>query len=197
MIDLQNICNEEPYLEFKRFYDLAKDQNQNSIQAICISSFNNKTNQPNSRFVNLKLVKNNEWIFFSNYNSPKAEEFRMNKKISAIFFWDSINTQIRLKGEIFKTSKSFSDEYFSKRKEEKNILAIVSNQSKKIESYEDLKQKYRDYKYSQSETRPNYWGGFSFIPSYFEFWEGHKNRLNKRKVYEYKKGSWNCYLLEP
>ena len=57
MIDLQNICNEEPYLEFKRFYDLAKDQNQNSIQAICISSFNNKTNQPNPRFVNLKLVK--------------------------------------------------------------------------------------------------------------------------------------------
>ena len=31
--------------------------------------------------------------------------------------------------------------------------------------------------------RPSNWGGYSFKPYYFEFWEGHKSRLNKRNVY--------------
>ena len=36
-----------------------------------------------------------------------------------------------------------------------------------------------------SETpRPDFWGGYSFIPYYFEFWQGHENRLNKRHVFE-------------
>ena len=34
------------------------------------------------------------------------------------------------------------------------------------------------------EKRPDFWGGYSFIPYYFEFWEGHKNRLNKRRVFD-------------
>ena len=37
-------------------------------------------------------------------------------------------------------------------------------------------------------ARPDFWGGFSFVPYYFEFWQGHKNRLNKRHVFEQKDG---------
>ena len=47
------------------------------------------------------------------------------------------------------------------------------------------------------ENRPEYWGGFSFTPYYFEFWEGHKSRVNKRCVYELKNKKWICYILQP
>ena len=32
-------------------------------------------NSPDSRFVNLKYVINDEWIFFSNYESPRRNNF--------------------------------------------------------------------------------------------------------------------------
>ena len=44
---------------------------------------------------------------------------------------------------------------------------------------------------------PDYWGGFSFIPFYFEFWEGHESRLNKRESYEYKNNEWAHGFLQP
>ena len=44
---------------------------------------------------------------------------------------------------------------------------------------------------------PEYWGGFSFVPYYFEFWQGHASRINKREVYELKNNDWDHYILQP
>ena len=44
---------------------------------------------------------------------------------------------------------------------------------------------------------PDYWGGYSFTPYYFEFWEGHESRLNKREVYEKSDDSWKHLILQP
>ena len=49
---------------------------------------------------------------------------------------------------------------------------------------------------SQSK-RPEYWGGYSFVPYYFEFWEGNENRLNKRHVFSMEEGAWKETLLQP
>ena len=42
-----------------------------------------------------------------------------------------------------------------------------------------------------------YWGGFSFIPYYFEFWQGHNNRLNKRHVFFKDNEVWQDTYLQP
>jgi pyridoxine/pyridoxamine 5'-phosphate oxidase len=34
-----------------------------------------KKNEVDSRYVNLKFISNDEFIFFSNYDSPKASSF--------------------------------------------------------------------------------------------------------------------------
>jgi len=91
-----------------------------------------------SRFVNLKCILQDEWIFFTNYKSPKACAFEKHKQISALIYWNSINIQIRIKAEIKKTSKTFSDEYFKSRQPEKNALAISSHQSKKVDKFETI-----------------------------------------------------------
>ena len=44
---------------------------------------------------------------------------------------------------------------------------------------------------------PEYWGGYSFIPYYFEFWEGHHSRLNKRDIYELDGKDWTHSILQP
>ena len=122
---LNKLENLEPYSKFYSCYENAHASNQKSIEAINICSYSNELNEVSSRFVNLKYIIKNEWIFFSNYKSSKANDFFSHPQISAVFFWDSINTQIRIKGKIKKTDKIFSDNHFSLRSREKNILAII------------------------------------------------------------------------
>ena len=44
---------------------------------------------------------------------------------------------------------------------------------------------------------PEFWGGFSFVPYYFEFWQGHESRLNKREKYELINNEWAHSFLQP
>ena len=45
--------------------------------------------------------------------------------------------------------------------------------------------------------RPSYWGGYSFTPYYFEFWKGHKSRINKREIYKREGDEWMKSFLSP
>ena len=141
MIQFNNIKQETPYLLFKKKYDEAFNAGQKSIEAISISSFNTITKEVDSRYVNLKFITYEEFIFFSNYDSPKAISFNSHKQIAALVYWPSINTQIRMKAKIKKTSIDYNQKYFSNRSKEKNALAISSDQSKLIESYSKVKEK--------------------------------------------------------
>tara|TARA_B100000886_G_scaffold340531_1_gene310895 strand:- start:4379 stop:4975 length:597 start_codon:yes stop_codon:yes gene_type:complete len=198
MIELNNISNETPYRIFKEKYENSLNANQKIIEAICISSFSFEENEVNARFVNLKFVKDKEFIFFSNYDSPKSRDFISHNQITALIYWNATNVQIRMKAKIKKTSKEFNMEYFAKRDIKKNALAISSKQSNKIASYEDILVNYeKSLQKDNLEQCPEYWGGYSFIPYYFEFWEGHESRLNKRQVFEKKNDEWNQFILQP
>ncbi len=198
MITFNNLSKETPYKIFKYKYDQSLKACQKNIEAICISSYSNKFKEVNARFVNLKLVKKKEFIFYSNYNSIKAQDFSSHNQITALIYWQNIDVQIRMKANIKKTSQDFNNKYFEERDKHKNALAISSDQSKPIPSYQDIEKNY--YKSLQSDNLnqcPDYWGGFAFIPYYFEFWEGHESRLNKRLVYEIKNNEWIDYILQP
>ena len=199
MIEFINPSNEKPYIHFLSLYEEALASGQRGIEAICVSSYNTKVSEVEARYVNLKYIANNEWIFFSNYNSPKAHQFKSHNQVSVLILWASTNTQIRIKASISKTASEFSDEHFKRRSKEKNALAISSNQSQIIDSFDEVtKNFHRTLNAMKPDTaRPDFWGGFSFIPYYFEFWQGHENRLNKRHVFEQQGNDWIEKLLQP
>ena len=198
MIQFNNLNQEIPYLVFKEKYNESLNAKQKNIEAISISSYNSEIGEVDSRYVNLKLVTNDEFIFFSNYNSPKALSFNSHNQIAALVYWPSINVQIRMKAKIKKTTVEFNQNYFFDRSEEKNALAISSNQSKPINSYSQVKENYnKSLKNDDLKKCPEFWGGYSFIPYYFEFWEGHESRLNKREVYEKSDDMWKHLILQP
>ncbi len=199
MIDLSKINNKfEPYILFKDFYDSALKAKQKQIEAINISSYQEKTKEVFSRFVNLKFIEDEKWIFFSNYNSPKAKQFSLHNQIAAVFHWSSINVQIRIHAKIMKTSREFNKKYFKNRLKEKNALAISSDQSEPIQSYDEVLEKYKFVKDRNKLTIcPKYWGGFTFTPYSFEFWQGHHSRLNKRDLYIRNEGCWKHNILQP
>ena len=198
MIQFNNLNQETPYLLFKMKYDEALKKGQKGIEAISISSYNMETSEVDSRYVNLKFITNDEFIFFSNYDSPKASSFKSFNQIAVLVYWPSINVQIRMKAKIKKTSNKYNQQYFFDRSEEKNALAISSNQSKPIDSYSQVKENYnKSLKNDDLKKCPDYWGGFSFTPYHFEFWKGHRSRLNKREVFDKIDGVWVKLYLQP
>ena len=198
MIEFKSLCSDDPYILLKEKYDIALKAGQQNIEAIAISSFDKKKMEVDSRFVNLKFIDGKKFIFFSNYNSPKSIAFQSHDQICALFYWSSVDIQIRLKAKIEKTKVEFNQEYFKKRSIDKNALAISSNQSQGIKSYEQVLLKYNEIKDTNDLKKcPDYWGGFSFIPYYFEFWEGRESRLNKRKVFKFTDDKWKSFILQP
>ena len=182
MIQFSIKKKDSPYMKVFREYEKAKSLSQKNIEAFCLSTCG-KSLKPSSRFVNIKYIKDGELIFFTNYTSKKANEIEENENVSGVFYWSKTGVQIRFEGKIKKTSSAFSDEHFKKRSIEKNILAISSNQSSVIDSYEKVLENYQktmdDNDFMQ---RPNYWGGYSIEPNLIEIWQSHSNRLNKRTV---------------
>lgn len=198
MIKFNNMSQEPPYEVFKNLYKKSLRKNQKNIEAICIASYSKKDKEAHARYVNLKFVNGKEFIFFTNYNSPKANDFLDHDQITGLIYWNSINVQIRIKGYIKKTSQDFNQAYFAKRNIKKNALAISSNQSSVIGSYDEIKDSFiRTLREANLTQCPKYWGGYFFLPYYFEFWEGHEDRINKRKVFEQTDSGWNEFFLEP
>ena len=66
MVKLINLEISKPYSRFKELFNEAKKSNQSSIDAICVSSYCSLKKEVDSRYVNLKYIDNNEWIFFTN-----------------------------------------------------------------------------------------------------------------------------------
>jgi pyridoxamine 5'-phosphate oxidase len=194
-----DIIKDIPYKKFYYLYESALSMHQENIEACLISSYDKKLHEVNARVVNIKFINQDEWIFFSNYNSPKSLEFNTHNQISATFFWNKISSQVRLKAYIKKTAIEISDDHFSSRSLKKNALAISSKQSERISSYEDVISNYEKEIYTNKNLaqRPDYWGGFSFTPYYFEFWEGHESRVNKRDAYQINNGKWQHFILQP
>ena len=198
MIQFNNLNKEIPYQILKEKYDAAIHAGQKNVEAVSISSFNKALDEVDSRYVNLKFITNDEFIFFSNYKSSKASAFHSHDQIAALLYWSSINVQIRMKAKIKKTSNEYNKKYFLSRSEEKNALAISSNQSKVINSFEIVKENYnKSYKNDDLKKCPDYWGGYSFSPYEIEFWEGNEFRLNKRNLYKKVKNDWAHCILEP
>tara|TARA_B100000212_G_C27300767_1_gene501405 strand:+ start:462 stop:1058 length:597 start_codon:yes stop_codon:yes gene_type:complete len=198
MIDFKNLSQETPYLILKEKYDEAIKAKQKNIEALCIASYSVEHEEVRARFVNLKFVDNKQFIFFSNYESPKSKDFISHNQITGLIYWNSTNVQIRMKAYVKKTDKKYNDTYFSDRDREKNALAISSNQSELVDSYETVVANFmHSIKNDDLNKCPDYWGGYTFTPYYFEFWQGHESRLNKREIFELQKNKWIQSYLQP
>ena len=81
----------------------------------------------------------------------------------------------------------------------KNAIAVSSKQSKQIDSYDEVISNYQSALNNKDllKKRPRYWGGYSFTPFYFEFWEGHEFRLNKRNIFHISDNEWKSFIIQP
>ena len=86
MILFSKNIESEPQKKMLSLYQKARESNQKNIEAASLSTISSE-NTPHCRFINIKYVNENEFIFFSNYNSPKACDINYNPRVALTFFW--------------------------------------------------------------------------------------------------------------
>ena len=153
-----------------------------------------------SRVVLLKEVRDDGFIFYTNYNSSKGNSIAHDKRVCLSFFWQSMERQVIIQGIASKLSTKDSDQYFKSRPRGSQLGAHVSDQSKIIEDRTSLETKLAalETQYQGNPIpRPTHWGGYVVTPSSIEFWQGRANRLHDRLLYKRESSAWKITRLSP
>jgi len=157
--------------------------------------------RPSARTVLLKGVDERGFVFFTNYESRKGRELTSNPRGALVFVWHmEPKRQVLVQGRVERVPREESEAYFATRPRGSRLAALVSNQSRPIESRKQLEDAFAQAEstYSDDVPLPEHWGGFVLEPDTIEFWESRPNRLHERvRFSKNEDGSWGAERLAP
>jgi pyridoxamine 5'-phosphate oxidase len=156
---------------------------------------------PSARIVLLKLYDQRGFAFFTNCESQKGRELAENAHAALVFFWPSMERQVRISGPVSATSREEAEVYFHSRPLGSRLGAWASRQSEVLTSREQLEERARQLEREFKDRpipMPPYWGGYRVFPHMIEFWQGRPNRLHDRFRYSRREqGDWQIERLSP
>jgi pyridoxamine 5'-phosphate oxidase len=156
--------------------------------------------RPSVRMVLLKDADADGFVFYTNYESPKARELDTNPRAELLFYWNPIDRQVRVEGPVERVGEDEADAYFRTRPRGSQLSAWASRQSEPVESRRILEQRMAELasRYPEEVPRPPGWGGYRLRPERLEFWLSRDDRLHDRVLYERGPGgAWQRRRLSP
>jgi pyridoxamine 5'-phosphate oxidase len=157
--------------------------------------------RPSVRTVLAKAIDDRGVVFYTNYDSAKAQDLAANNHAAAVFVWHPHQRQVRMSGPVSKVARVETERYFAGRPRESQIGAWASPQSQVVPSRSAL-----DELAVEVERRfdgvdvpaPPGWGGYLLAPTAVEFWQGRRGRLHDRIRYRTEDGgTWVRERLAP
>ncbi|MDX2119104.1 MAG: pyridoxamine 5'-phosphate oxidase [Planctomycetota bacterium] len=161
-------------------------------------------------------------VFYTNYESRKANAIAENPRVALLFHWDALDRQIRIEGRCVRSPEAESDAYFNQREWSKRVGAWASDQSRPIGSRAELEMKVVEAMMKLGLSideisakgndikipRPPYWGGTRVFAERVELWLGQDSRIHDRAVWvrelregdtphEMQGGTWTSTRLQP
>ena len=192
---------ENPVDLFKEWFNEAKKTEINDPNALALSTSDSK-GVSSLRMVLLKDFNKNGFIFYTNLNSKKSKDMKINPNASMCFHWKSLLRQIRITGLVSKVTDKEADKYYHSRNYGSKIGAWASNQSSILKNTDELNKSIEKYKKKFPDQdkvpRPDHWSGWNLSPNDIEFWLDGENRIHQRLKYIKKdNGNWDKFLLNP
>lgn len=198
-LDIADVSS-DPVQQFEKWFKEAMDAQVPEPNAMNLATVN-EHGRPASRIVLLKGIEEQQFVFYTNYQSSKGQELEKNPACALTFFWPELERQIRIEGVANRVDPQRSEQYFQSRPRGSQIGAWSSPQSSIIESREILEERYRqiEKKFDGKDTlpKPHQWGGFKVEPLLVEFWQGRPGRLHDRIQYTRIDSTWKIHRLAP
>jgi len=192
--------NEDPFKQFEAWYAQTINSDIYEPGAMSLATVD-VGNQPWQRIVLLKLFDEKGFVFFTNYESRKAQHIAVNANVSVLFLWHPLGRQVKITGRAEKISAAESLNYFVTRPRGSQLGAWASGQSQMISSRSILESMFDSMKekYAHKEIPlPPFWGGYRVIPKTIEFWQARDSRLHDRFIYQKNEtGVWSFSRLAP
>jgi pyridoxamine 5'-phosphate oxidase len=194
---LEQDIKASPFEQFRLWFNQALEQNVPEPTSMTLATADAQ-GRPSARVVLLKGFDEAGFVFYTNYNSRKSQELAAQPWACLNFFWQALERQVRLNGQVEKVSAQESDDYFHSRPLGSRLGAWVSAQSEPTTLAEleantaAVQQKYGDH-----PPRPPHWGGYRLTPEYFEFWQGRPSRLHDRLTFQRSGTGWALQRISP
>ena len=189
-----------PIDQFRAWFDevLAGDLLDPTAMSLATAS---PSGEPSVRTVLLKEVDDRGFVFFTHYDSRKGHDLAQNPRASLLFFWPSVERQVRVTGPVSVVSREESEAYFASRPIGSQLAAWAATQSTVLPDRATLDRQHLEVTRrfeGQAVACPPRWGGFRVEPEQIEFWQGRPSRLHDRLLYTREPdGGWTRVRLAP
>jgi pyridoxamine 5'-phosphate oxidase len=198
---LDGAFSHDPIVWFQHVFEEASRLEKDDASRAALATVD-ASGQPNVRYVLVKGADPRGFVFFTNYQSAKAQALRAHPRAALAFHWWSTGIQVRVEGTASEVGAEESDAYFATRPRGSQLAAWASSQSAPIESraaleqqLEAINQRFPD---NTVVTRPAHWGGFLIRPARIELWKSHAFRLHDRWNFTRDdRGEWRGERLQP
>jgi pyridoxamine 5'-phosphate oxidase len=195
---IDEIAEAEPLAPFRRWLDEAwKGEPNAHAMTLATSALDGR---PSARVVLLKGLDERGFVFYTNLESRKLTELAANPHAALCFLWKSLNRQVRVEGAVEPVSDDESDAYFATRPRDSQIGAWASDQSRPLESRDELERRVETFarRFAGGRVpRPAYWSGLRVVPQRVEFWQERPFRLHDRHLFIREGTGWRRERLFP
>jgi len=193
------IAEDEPFAPFARWFELAgKSEPLAETMTLATAS---RDGAPSVRAVLLKGADRRGFVFYTNFESRKAEELFANPRAALCFHWKSLQRQVRIEGVVSVVSDDEAEAYFASRPRDSQIGAWASDQSRPVSDRSELERRFSSFSRQYTECavvpRPAYWSGFRVVPERVEFWQERPFRLHDRVLFTRAGERWRKQRLFP
>jgi pyridoxamine 5'-phosphate oxidase len=154
--------------------------------------------RPSARVVSLKRLEADALVFTTGLWTRKAEELRANPDVAAVFFWPSLQRQVRVEGRAEFAERELAEELFAARPRAHQLQTLASRQGDPIEDLEPIRRRLNALSAEDGPVAcPDDWGAVRVRPAAVEFWEEGADRLHDRLRFEAAGDGWRRTALAP
>lgn len=158
---LETQVQAQPHQQFLDWFNFALAANLHEPYAMSVATADAQ-GRPHVRTLLLRGATEAGYDFYTNYDSQKGLDLAANPYAEFLFYWPSLERQVRIHGRVSKISEAESTDYYHKRPRDSQIAAHISTpQSGVIAGRAELQQRFEtlhDAVADETELKkPEFW----------------------------------------